>query len=60
LAGIKGKFLLSINDHPVVREWYKPFYIEEVETRYTLCRQQSGRQPVKELFITNYPPEKAD
>jgi DNA adenine methylase len=33
LVRIKGKFLLSINDHPTLREWYAPFFIEGVETR---------------------------
>lgn len=56
LSGVKGKFLLSINDHPTVREWYPSFFIKEVETRYTLSKQQSGRQPAKELLISNYDP----
>lgn len=54
LGGIKGKFLLSINDHPQIREWYAPFYIEGIETRYTLSKQTSGRQVAKELLISNY------
>ncbi|CAM4398492.1 hypothetical protein PAPH110629_10945 [Paenibacillus phoenicis] len=56
LGGIKGKFLLSINDHPTIREWYAPFVIEGVETRYSIAKQTKGRQPVKELFIMNYTP----
>ena len=56
LTGIKGKFLLSINDHPMVREWYSQFSIEEVETRYSIAKQTSGRQLVKELLICNYIP----
>ncbi len=56
LSNVKGKFMLSINDHPAVREWYAPFYMEEVETRYTLSKQVTGRQPAKELIITNYIP----
>lgn len=54
LGSIRGKFLLSINDHPQVREWYAPFIIEGVETRYTIAKQSKGRQPAKELLIRNY------
>lgn len=35
LAGIKGKFLLSLNDTPGVRDIFRAFRIEEVQTRYT-------------------------
>lgn len=56
LTGIKGKFLLSIYDHPQIREWYASFHVEEIETRYTIAKQAKGRQPAKELLISNYPP----
>ncbi|MFC4767177.1 DNA adenine methylase [Effusibacillus consociatus] len=58
LCQVKGKFLLTINDHPLVREWYAPFFMESVETRYSISRQTEGRQTVKEWFITNYDPTK--
>jgi DNA adenine methylase len=54
LFGIKGKFLLSINDHPLVREWYASFHMEEIETRYSVSKQTAGRQKVMELLISNY------
>lgn len=56
LRGIKGKFLLSINDHPQIREWYASFTLEELETRYSIAKQSKGRQAVRELLIYNYPP----
>jgi DNA adenine methylase len=34
LAGIQGKFMLSINDVPEVREIFGRFRLKEVETRY--------------------------
>ncbi|MCD1261277.1 DNA adenine methylase [Paenibacillus athensensis] len=54
LHGMKGTFLLSINDHPQIREWYAPFQMEGMETRYTIAKQTSSRQPAKELLIANY------
>ena len=35
LAGIEGRFILSLNDAPEVRELFKDFPMEAVETRYT-------------------------
>ena len=54
LKNIKGKFLVTINDHPKVREWYKDFNIKEVEVHYSVSRQSEGRKRNKELIITNY------
>ena len=54
LGSIKGKFLLTINDCPEVREWYKEFNIKEVEVPYSICRDTEKRRDFKELIITNY------
>ena len=54
LKNIKGKFLLTINDHPEVREWYKNFYIKEVKVSYSVCKDIKGRGQYGELIITNY------
>ncbi|AKL95040.1 DNA adenine methylase Dam [Clostridium aceticum] len=54
LKHIKGKFLVTINDHPEVREWYQEFNIQEVEVGYSVCREAKGRRSFKELIITNY------
>jgi DNA adenine methylase len=35
LAGIKGKFLLSLNDTPEVREAFAGFAVEEIRTHYS-------------------------
>lgn len=54
LAGIKGKFLLSINDHPRVRNTFKAFAMAEVTTTYTAAgRGHAVEAP--ELVITNTP-----
>ena len=54
LKKLKGKFLLTINDHPKVREWYKDFNIKEVEVNYSVSKEEKGRGKYKELIITNY------
>ena len=54
LVSLKGKFLLTINDHPQVREWYRDYNIKEVEVNYSVSREQSARGKYKELIITNY------
>jgi DNA adenine methylase len=56
LQGIKGRFLLSINDHPKIRKLYKGCPRLKVKVKYTIARtkteQASDRQ---ELVIANYP-----
>ena len=52
LAGIKGKFLLSLNDHPEVRRIFAGFHIEEVEIAYSLHRAIGRRH--QELLISNF------
>jgi DNA adenine methylase len=54
LFHIKGKFLLTINDHEKVREWYKDFNFKEVEVGYSVSREKNARGKYKELIITNY------
>ena len=56
LAGIRGKFLLSINDTPGVRETFAAFPMLAVETSYSISTSATGRaKPVGELIITNIP-----
>lgn len=44
LKGIKGKFIMSINDVPEIRAIFKGFHQKEVNTRYT-AGTQSGKKP---------------
>ena len=53
LAGIQGTFLLSLNDHPGVRDTFAAFDIEAVETSYSIGPQARGR--VGEVIISNRP-----
>lgn len=54
LKNIKGKFILTINDHEDVREWYRGFNIKEVNVNYSISREAEARKDYKELIITNY------
>ena len=54
LSQIKGKFMVTINDHTQVREWYKDFNIEEVKVAYSVSKEQKARKEYDELIITNY------
>ena len=52
LATIEGRFLLSLNDRPEVREIFAGFTIEPAQTTYTLAG--NGRAaPAAELLISN-------
>ncbi|WP_265822489.1 DNA adenine methylase [Geovibrio ferrireducens] len=54
LAGIKGKFILSINDTPEIRAIFADFLIEDVRTTYTVGNEHKA---VSELLIMNYEPK---
>ena len=51
LMNLKGKFLLTINDHEKVREWYKDFNMKEVEVPYSVSKEKKARKGYKELII---------
>lgn len=51
LAGIRGRFILSLNDCPEVREIFAGFHIRAVKTVYTISQQT---QPVGEVLIANF------
>ena len=58
LKNIEGRFLLSYDDSPKVRELYKGFEMIEVERQNGINnRQGADRQnkTYKELLIANYP-----
>jgi len=52
LKNIKGKFLLSINDTPEIREIFDVFEIDTVDTSYSLALKNNNA--VSELLIRNY------
>lgn len=50
LGRLKGRFILSLNDRPEVREIFAPFDIEAVDTHYGLAG--GGARPAREVIIT--------
>ncbi|SHH32980.1 DNA adenine methylase [Desulfofustis glycolicus] len=54
LVGIKGRFLMSFNDTPEIRELFGQFQIDEVKLKYSLTRSTAGRSKTRtELLISN-------
>jgi DNA adenine methylase len=51
---IQGKFLLSLGDHPIVRELFRDFNIQRTEIAYTAQRKVGTRYG--ELLIMNFRP----
>lgn len=55
LAEIKGRFILSINDTPEIRETFAGFHVMEVPTKYSVSG--GGKQKdVRELLFMNFQP----
>jgi len=52
LAKCQGKWLVSINNVPQIRELFKGYEFKEVQTSYRLSI--SKHKPVTELLIANY------
>lgn len=51
LAGIKGKFLMSLNDNEGVRETFSAFNVAAIETTYTVGVTSRA---AREVLISNY------
>jgi len=49
--GLKGKFILSINDHPQMRETFRGFQVAKEKTTYGT---HPGRKTVTEFLISNF------
>ena len=54
LSGIKGRFMLSINDAPEIRRIFAAFHCAEIETTYSIS--EAGAQRVQELIFSNIDP----
>ena len=51
LRGVKGRFIMSINDTPQIRKIFGGFEIEEISTRYSLAGADKTKIAV-ELLVT--------
>lgn len=56
LAEIKGRFVLSINDVPEIREIFRRFRVEAIMTRYTIARGEG----VEAAEVLIFGPDAAD
>lgn len=52
LAGLRGRFLLSINDVPKAHEWFAAFHKADIHFTYTALRQPRS---FRELLFANFP-----
>ncbi|MFT8932117.1 MAG: DNA adenine methylase [Acetobacter syzygii] len=52
LENIKGRFVMSLNDHPEVRKIFSMFHIESVEVNYSISGLKKGRGRRGEVIIT--------
>lgn len=52
LAGIKGRFLMSINDTPEIRDIFAGFTVGSADTAYSLQGGGASKK-VTELIISN-------
>lgn len=55
LQGIKGRFILSLDDRPEVRKLFAAFQLTPLDVTYT-AQKQAGRK-YRELLITNFQPK---
>ncbi|EEE37396.1 D12 class N6 adenine-specific DNA methyltransferase [Rhodobacteraceae bacterium KLH11] len=54
LSGIKGKFLMSINDVSEIHEIFGSFNLRQVATTYSVSKVSEGRGQRAELLISNF------
>ncbi len=54
LAGIKGKFLLSYNDCPEIRQLYEGFSFFDFSRAHSMAQRYEAGKEFKELLIANY------
>jgi len=52
LSGVKAKFILSINDHPEIRETFGRFNIKPVTLNYSAPKGNQTKG--KELLVSNF------
>ena len=55
LVGIKGKFIMSMNDVPEIRKLYCRFHVETIGTTYS-AGGADKKKKVSELLIMNFKP----
>jgi len=55
LGAIKGTFLLSLGDHPVMRKLFSSFNIESLSVKYSTGRKAESRDKARqEILVSNF------
>lgn len=54
MASIKGKAMLTINEHPVIRKLFSKFRHDEVNIQYTVGGTKSNAKKSRELIFYNW------
>lgn len=60
MRAMKGKMMVSINDHPDIRRAFEGLHMLDLEITYSLGTDRTGRGATRELVITNWPPDAFD
>jgi DNA adenine methylase len=55
LGSIAGRFLLTVNEHPLIRSLYDGCFMVERSKQYSIGRSDAGGKEYAELIISNYP-----
>jgi DNA adenine methylase len=53
LRGLSGRFIMSLNDVPEVRDIFEGFSMQATEVNYSIARQSESRRAYGELIISN-------
>ena len=53
LRGLSGRFILSLNDTPEVRQIFDGFSMDTAEVNYSIAKQSESRRAYGELIISN-------
>lgn len=54
LKTVRGRFLLTINDHPTIRALYDGCHLIERTKQYSISKSAEARKEYAELIISNY------
>ncbi len=54
MRSCKGKVMVSINDHPAIREAFNGLHMEGLDIKYCVANTDGPQQVSKELVITNW------
>ena len=57
MRSCKGKVMVSINDHPDIREAFKGFWMEGLDIKYSTANTHGAPETSRELVILNWEPE---